>query len=147
MKRRQALAILALAVAVAACGSSREPIEVRRASAGATPPGTTVGAAYMTLIATTDDALVGATTPVADSVEMHTSIETDGVMQMRPLPVVELKAGQPFAFAPGGAHFMLIGLHAPLVADSRFPLTLQFRNAGEIMVAVPVLPPGSATAH
>lgn len=148
MTRLRTIAMLLAAAVLSACqSSSDDPIQVRNASAGATPPGTTVGAAYMTLVANADDALVGATTPVADSVEMHTNTESGGVMQMRPLPVAELKSGQPFEFAPGGTHLMLIGLHAPLVADSRFPLILQFRNAGDLTVEVPVVPPGGVSAH
>lgn len=37
---------------------------------------------------------------------------------------------------PGGVHIMLLGLTAPLTAGTRFPLNLQFRDAGGLTVYV-----------
>lgn len=113
---------------------------IEEAWAPATPPSATVAAAYMKILARQKDVLVAAHTAVAMKVEMHATTEDGGMMKMRPLQNVELAPDQLFAFEPGGAHFMLIGLHAPLEPGSRFPMTLRFQNAGEIAVEVSVTP-------
>ncbi len=112
--RRIAVVLLAVA-AISACVHS-DKVEVRDAWANATPPGATVAAVYLEVTAADDDALLSATTTVADRIEMHASSEENGMMRMRPLPTVELKPGETFVFAPGGAHLMLLGLRQPLAA-------------------------------
>lgn len=102
-----------------------------------------VGAAYLELTVAKQDTLLSATSPVAGRIEMHANSEEHGMMRMRPLPTVELQPGKPFAFSPGGAHFMLLELRQPLTAGTRFPLTLQLRNAGTLAVQVEVKQPGS----
>jgi len=145
MQKRRYLARLVLAVAamLAGCQPSGNSPTVHTPWSAATPPGATVAAAYMKVRSPRADVLLGATSPVAASVEMHASTEEAGVMRMRPLANVELQAGVPYDFTPGGAHFMLVGLHAPLASDSRYPLTLHFRDAGDVTVNVTVTVPGS----
>lgn len=92
------------------------------------------------------DVLLGAGTPAAARVEMHTTTQDGGMTKMRPLQTLELASARSFAFEPGGAHFMLIGLHAPLAAGSRFPMSLRFQNAGEITVEVSVSAPATNSA-
>lgn len=141
--RQLGLALLAL-VAINGCGSSgTSQVAVRDAWASATPSGATVAAVYMEVTADQRDSLVSATTTGADRIEMHTSSEENGMMRMRPLPTVELKAGETFVFAPGGAHFMLLGLRQPLRAGMRFPVTLQFEKAGTRTLQVDVKELGS----
>lgn len=139
--RRIAVVLLAMA-AISACVHS-DKVAVRDAWANATPPGATVAAVYLEVTANNADALLSATTTVADHIEMHVSSEEHGLMRMRPLPAVELKPGEAFVFAPGGAHFMLLGLRQPLAAGMRFPLTLQFKNAGTLTAQVEVAALGS----
>ena len=99
-----------------------------------------MGVAYFTITNGTDvdDALIAASTPAAAHVEMHeTSIEA-GMARMRPLNEVRVPAGGRIAVAPGGIHLMLVDLAHPLVAGSRVPLTLEFRNAGKMTVQLSV---------
>ena len=138
------LVVMSFALMAAACGqASREPVAVNDAWANATPVGATVGGVYLEIAAIEPDTLLGASTTVADHIEMHTSSEENGMMRMRPLPNVQLAPGQTFKFAPGGAHFMLMDLRQPLVVGLRFPMTLQFEKAGELTVQVLVVEPGS----
>jgi len=141
MTRAVITTVLACAL-LAACGQA-EPVNVDDPWANATPVGASVAAVYMKLTAAKADTLVAASTTVADHVEMHASSEENGVMKMRPLATVELQAGEPFSFAQGGAHFMLIDLRQPLVAGMRFPMTLEFQHAGAITVQVQVVELGS----
>ena len=143
-RARRNFIALSFAIAIGACGqAAREPLVVEDAWANATPVGATVGAVYLRITAREADTLLSATTTVADHVEMHTSSEADGMMRMRPLPDVQLEPGEPFAFAPGGAHFMLMGLRQPLATGQSFPMTLQFQHAGSHAVQVQVVEPGS----
>ena len=142
---RRILAFLAVAL-LAACRSGSEAVEIDAARAGATPPGITVAAAYMRIVAKDGDTLLGAATPVAERVEMHSSFEENGLMKMRQLERIELAPGAPLSLQSGAAHFMLIGLRAPLAADTTFPLTLRFQKAGDRVVDVHVAAPG-ADAH
>jgi periplasmic copper chaperone A len=141
MTRAGITTVLACAL-LAACGQS-EPVSVNDPWANATPVGANVAAVYMELTVANTDTLVAASTTVADHIEMHTSSEENGMMRMRPLATVEMPAGQPFSFAPGGAHFMLIDLRQPLVAGMRFPMTLEFQRAGAVTVQVHVVEIGS----
>lgn len=144
IRARRTLLVTLFALAASACGgASRAPITVEDAWANATPAGATVAAVYLQITAREADTLLSATTTVADQIEMHTSSEENGMMRMRPLPEVPLTAGKPFTFAPGGAHFMLMGLRQPLQAGLRFPMTLRFQQAPQMTVQVKVIEPGS----
>jgi protein SCO1 len=113
---------------------------IDRAWARATPGSATVSAAYLRIASTTGDRLIGLETSVARKAELHTSIQENGVMQMRELSGgVAIAAGQQIELQPGGPmHIMLIDLKQPLKAGDRFPLTLIFEKAGRRDVAVSV---------
>jgi copper(I)-binding protein len=109
------------------------------------------GAAFMVLVndGATDDALVGASTPVAATVELHqTTADANGVMTMAPVESIPVAAGGSTALAPGGYHLMLIGLVEPLVEGATVPLTLTFQSGATLQVDAVVAPvaPGSSAA-
>ncbi|HBK09433.1 MAG TPA: hypothetical protein DDZ81_26820 [Acetobacteraceae bacterium] len=106
-----------------------------RASAGAA----TTGAAYVTLMGgDQSDTLVGVSAQVATTVEVHETINDNGVMKMRSVAGVPIPAHGMVTFVPGGYHIMLIGLKQPLVAGQSFPLTLRFAHAAPVTVDVTV---------
>ena len=100
------------------------------------------GAAFMTIEnrTGTDDRLIGAASEVAERTELHTHEEDDmGVMRM--IHVEEgfpLPAGETLALARGGRHVMFLGLAEPFEQGDSVTLTLEFREAGEVTVEVPV---------
>ena len=59
-------------------------------------------------------------------------------MKMRRVESVDLPPHKEVLFAPGGYHFMLIGLKRPLKADDRFQFLLEFEQAGQALVEVVV---------
>ena len=59
-----------------------------------------------------------------------------GVMKMRAIPAIDIKAGAKVELKPGGYHVMLMELKQPLKNGDRFPLTLTFEKAGKIEVSV-----------
>jgi hypothetical protein len=126
--------------------------------ARATAPTAQTGAAYFLIRGGgVEDRLLGASSAVAERVELHTHTMSGGMMQMRQVPDVSVAAGQAIEFRPGGLHVMLIGLKAPLAAGASFEVALQFEKAGTVRVPVEVrgvgatgaekLPPGKAHGH
>jgi copper(I)-binding protein len=84
------------------------------------------------------DALVAATTDIAAAVELHETIERDGKMAMQPRPQFNVPAGGRLAMKPGSYHLMLLGLKQALQPGDTVPVTLTFKNAGQISIEAPV---------
>ncbi len=105
-----------------------------------TPPLATVGVVYLSITnhGMSVDRLLGASSPVAERVELHANSMEGGITRMRPVESLELAPHHTTVMDPGGMHFMLTNLAAPLVAGEHFPLTLRFETAGEITVTVVV---------
>jgi copper(I)-binding protein len=129
-------------LAIVACAAA-EDVSIQHAWARATPPGSTVAAVYADLIARKDEEIVSVTTPSAARVEIHSSTQDNGVMKMRPVETVPLRANETVKFQAGGLHLMLIELHSPLVANSSVTLTFKFRSASPVTIAAKVVAPGS----
>lgn len=70
-----------------------------------------------------------------ERVELHESIETDGVAKMQHVERVEIPAGETVELAPGGYHVMFMGLNGdPFELGEEIPATLVFEKAGELPV-------------
>lgn len=89
------------------------------------------------------DRLLGASTPAARAVEMHTMLQDGEVMRMRPVTEIPVAPGATVTLAPGGLHIMLLGLTAPLALGGDVPLTLRFERAGEVTVQLRVQAAGA----
>ena len=121
--------------------SSNTSIAVEQPWARATPTGAKTGAVYMTLDNKSDtaDRLTGASSDVADKLQIHEVKVENGVMQMRQVVGgLPIPAKGSMALKPGSYHVMLIGLKKPLTVGEKFPLTLTFEKAGNISVTVAV---------
>ena len=134
-----------LLVSVLGAPASAEPyvhgdLSVHRPWSRALPAVAPNGGAYFHIENGGDEAvhIVSAASTVAGRVELHTHEMDGGLMKMRHIDSVEVPARGAVTFKPGGLHVMLIGLKTPLVAGERFPLTLEFENAGAIDVMVEV---------
>lgn len=115
-----------LALGMLAAGSALAQTVVSNAWVRATVPAQKSGGAYLTLRSPDAARVVGATSPAAASVEIHTMQMNGTVMSMREVPAVELPAGQ----AVSNFHIMLIDLKRPLKEGQRVPVTLQVEHAG-----------------
>lgn len=135
---------LAVALVAALCSapSLADRVKVDNPWTRATAPGQPVAGAFMDLTAEADMTLVGASSPAAKTVELHTMSMDKGVMVMRPMKKIDLPKGKTVSLKPGGLHIMLIGLNAPLSADQKTQVTLVLRDqkgkASEVAVDVPV---------
>ncbi|MDT7947976.1 copper chaperone PCu(A)C [Thermoflexus sp.] len=84
------------------------------------------------------DALIGAATDVAETVELHETRMEGDMAKMVPVPRVEIPARGQVEFRPRGLHVMLIGLRRDLKVGDTFTLTLRFEKSGEKSVTVTV---------
>lgn len=147
-----AMAVLSLAFAGASAAHEYKvgPIKIVEPQARATAPGAAVGAAYMTLQNTgdTEVKVLGATTPIAASVEIHSMSMDGGVMRMRPvIGGLPIAAHSTVEFKSGGYHFMLLGLTKPLALGDHVPMTLTFSGGVTVNIEVHVEEPGAGGDH
>ena len=115
------------------------------------PPGTTTTGAFMTIhnASSAERKLVKATSPVSDKVQLHTHMNDNGVMKMRPVTHIVVPAHGKAELKPGSYHVMLIDLKAPLKEGEAVPLTLSFDDGSTQLVVAPVRKPhdGAPTGH
>ena len=126
-------------------GVGRAQIEISDAWARATAPGQDTGGIFLEIHnrGGAADRLVGASTPVAAAVQMHTMTMDGAVMRMRRKESLDVPAGGSIDLAPGGTHLMLVGMKAPLETGSTVPLSLQFSESARLAVTVKVRAIGS----
>lgn len=138
------LAALAPTLLLAACDSRTNGVSVEEPWVRAAPQAESEGggrsAAYMVLRngSDEDDALVSASSEVANVVEIHQSAMDNGVMRMRPVEKIGVPARGEETLEPAGYHIMLMGLKQDLLEGSEIGLRLRFEQAGEVAVQVPV---------
>lgn len=134
------LALFALSFPLSALAQTENTAPVAGLYAFETSAGMKVGAAFGALpTVTADDELLSVTSPISPRIEIHEMKEVDGIMRMRKVDAIPVLANKKNMLAPTGYHLMLMGLSAPLVKGTDFPLTLKFKNAGEKIVTIPVL--------
>lgn len=106
----------------------------------AVPPGQKNSASFMTINNPSDQdfSVVKASSSVADVVELHTHTKVDGVMQMRQVPQIDVKAKQTTALKPGGLHVMLIGLKQDLKEGEQVTVELTFNDDSTQSITMPV---------
>jgi len=84
--------------------------------------------AFVTLRSTEEATVVGVSSPLAQTVEIHASTMSGGVMHMQAIEALALPAGKTVALAPGGYHVMLIGLRKPLQEGDVVPIDFIIEN-------------------
>lgn len=122
---------LALLLAAVAGGRGAQPaatLTIDGAWARATVAGQSGSGAYMRLTSREDAQLVGASTPVADRVEIHEMHLVKDMMSMRRIEHLALPAGHTVVLGHD-FHLMLIGLKQRLTVGQRLTLTLDLLDA------------------
>jgi len=123
-------------------------LQVSEAWTRATPTGARVGGGFLQVrnAGTGDDRLIAASSPDAARVEIHTMTMDGGVMRMRQLTEgLAVPAHTTVALAPGGVHLMLMEITHPFVAGQHVVVTLQFEQAGDVELRLPVQPLGATS--
>ncbi|MBI3943323.1 MAG: copper chaperone PCu(A)C [Chloroflexi bacterium] len=87
------------------------------------------------------DNLLSASSPVAEAVEIHETMESQGMTMMKPVGKVSLPAGGSVELKPGGIHIMLINVKQELKPGMTIPVTLNFEKAGAMTVTSEVRQP------
>jgi len=145
------LTLLSIAHAVLAAYVATAPARADEVKAGdlvisqawsrATPKGAKTGGGYLTIEnkGNGPDRLIGGSTDVAGSVEVHEMSTEGGVMKMRPVEKgLTIEPGKPVKLAPGGYHLMMMDLKQPLKRGDKVPVTLEFEKAGKVTISLDV---------
>jgi hypothetical protein len=93
-----------------------------------------------------DVKVLKADNPASKVTELHTHLNEGGVMKMRPVPAIEVKAKGEAVLKPGGLHVMLIDLKAPMKEGDVVPITLTFDDGSSKKVDAKVVKPTAAPA-
>jgi copper(I)-binding protein/cytochrome c-type biogenesis protein CcmH/NrfF len=99
-----------------------------------------VTGAYGTVYNPSTDTLriVGASSAVADTVELHETMEHDGMVHMTPQPALVVLPRDSVMLAPGGLHLMVRALHRDLVIGETIRFSLLLGDGRQIEFPVEV---------
>lgn len=100
---------------------------------------------YATLHNPTSVALeiVGASSPASDTVEIHETVNNDGMVGMEARRSLTVPAGDSVQLQPGGLHFMIRRLGSTLTAGDSITLRLLLANGDTILTKAEVRPVGA----
>lgn len=87
-----------------------------------------------------DVRVVKADNPASRVTELHTHLNENGVMKMRPVAGIDIKSKGEAVLKPGGLHVMLIDLKAPMKEGDSVPITLTFEDGSTKQVEAKVRP-------
>lgn len=143
---RATICLSALMLLLCACGrddpdagpATLQAAQVRSARILMPPPGAPMAAGYFELHNPGKTSLVLETleSTAFDSIEMHETVEQNGVSRMRPLPNATVAPGETLHFEPGGMHLMLMGSRLasgdPVPTSITLKLRLRSSAGGEM---------------
>jgi periplasmic copper chaperone A len=147
------LLVMAGTLGFTACGSDPEVqavLGISEAWARPTPAGATNGVIYLAFTTDVDDAIVdvSVSSGVAREATLHETQGDggeggshhedggEGELTMVEIEDIELEAGKPFVFEPGGNHIMLEGLAAPLARGDEFALEIELASGRTVSTTV-----------
>ena len=137
------LATTLVAAPLAQAAAAGSMMVVRDARIRTPPPGapTAAGYAVITNASRRDDVLLGASSPAAARVEIHSMSMAGGVMRMRPVAEgLSVGSGRTVRLAEGGYHFMFVSPKRPLKSGQMVAATLRFLHAGPVAAVFKVGP-------
>lgn len=107
------------------------------------PPGAMATAAFMVLKNSGDKdvKLVKAENSASKITELHTHLNEDGVMKMRQVAAIDIKAKGEAALQPGGLHVMMIDLKGPMKEGDKVAITLGFDDGSSKKIEAPIRKP------
>ena len=111
-------------------------IKVENGWVRATAPGQDGAGVDMAITSKQAATLVGVSSPVAETAELHSMTSEGGMMKMREVKEIELPAGKRVSLRESGYHLMLNGLKAPLKEGESVPLTLSIKVGKQGVVKI-----------
>ena len=144
--RRAIVVVAALAVLLVGCQGSQGGIVVSEARVGV--PAGPNAALYFTVTNAGDaDRLLGASTDVAESTELHeTTLDEDGTTGMVAVAGIDVATDETVSLEPGGLHVMLLGVDR-LEEGATVGVTLHWEHAGDLEVTADVVSPAETVGH
>lgn len=123
--------------------AAADQVEVHQPYVRLAPPNAPAAGAFMVIRNTgsKDVKVVKADNPASRVTELHTHLNEAGVMKMRQVPAIEIKAGGEAKLQPGGLHIMLIDLKAPMQEGDNIAITLGFDDGSSKQVDAKVMRP------
>lgn len=109
-------------------------IRIENAWVRAMPPNQPNTAAYLSIKNGGDRSLqiTGAYSEPIARVEIHTSVEVDGMVTMEQLKQVTIAPGQVIQFSPGGMHLMMLDLKKMPAPGEQVKLCLNFQSGASV---------------
>ncbi len=141
--------IFGLVLSSLALAGASEQVSVVNPYVRQAPPSAPATGAFMVLKnnGDTDVRLLKVSNPASRITELHTHTHEDGMMKMRQVAGIDIKAKGETVLQPGGLHIMMIDLKAPLQEGESVPLTLTFDDGSNLQVDAKVMRPSAAQMH
>lgn len=138
--------LIAASAALGAVHAAESAISLHDAYVRLVPPGIKTTGGYMRIrnAGTEDRRLVKAESPAANIVELHAHANENGVMKMREVANIVIKARSQTELKPGSFHVMLIDLKEELREGGSVPITLRFDDGSSQTLRAPVKKPQAA---
>ena len=115
--------------------------------ARATVAGQNMGGAFVTLTSDRDAQLIGATSPVAEKMELHTMKMEGEKMLMAQVSSIPLPANTQVELKPGSLHLMFMGLKQPLTEGQNIAITLKIKLSSGHVETLSIQAPVKSLAH
>jgi periplasmic copper chaperone A len=112
----------------------------------AAPRGAETASSYLTIEnkGATADRLVGASSDVAEKIQIEQISMVGGGMQVKPVDGgLGISPGEKLVLAPGANRLGLLKLKSPLKKGTKVSMTLEFEKAGRVAVSFDVLGPAA----
>lgn len=138
------LTVLAAPLALAACADPA-PLYVDQAYVRLNPNAQGPAAGYFTIHGGAQDAkLLRVTAEGAQRIEMHESVEKDGMATMQAIDSVDVPAKTEVKFAPGGKHLMIFNINPAIVENGKMTMIMVFSTGDRLIVDAPIQQGGAA---
>lgn len=134
------LLLASLMLSAGALAAASDNVTVHEPYVRLAPPNAPATAAFMVIKngGETDVKVVKADNPASKATELHTHLNEGGVMKMRPVTAIDIKAKGEAVLKPGGLHVMLINLNAAMKEGDLVPITLTFDDGSSKKVEAKV---------
>jgi len=135
LNRLSILVLLMLSLPAAA-----ESLQITEAWIKNLPMAVPVRAGYMHISnnQNTEITIVSLQSKSFESIEIHQSMEVNGMMGMRPVDALSIPAGGSLELAPGGFHLMMMNPQEELVPGQKVTVTLYYQNQNTQLIELEV---------
>ena len=144
--KKFSLLLASLMVSAGALAAAADMVTVDEPYVRLAPPNAPATGAFMVIknAGDKDVKVVKADNPASKVTELHTHLNENGVMKMRPVAAIDVKSKGEAVLKPGGLHVMMINLNAPMKEGDVVPITLTFDDGSSKKVDAKVVRPMAA---